>query len=536
MKTINLIACTFIYIYTLGAGNLAAPLSASQPNSNTYWVDNANPLANDGNPGSEALPWKSIGHAASIAVAGDTVNVKAGTYPERVHPAHSGSAGARITFQAFPRRTVTMWGFYTHGSDYLTISGFNITTDPSLDGWTDQDGVFIYSNDVQVLDNYFYNLRGSGITGYWHDPYPYRANLAHNQIYHSQMGIVITGYDWVVEYNEVSRLYNYSSPDGDSDYSRFFGDNHIIRWNHFHGSLDSEIGTAHVDCFQTFDNNGEFGHNVVFDGNLCSEFHQGFMGEAHYYHNIDHITFKNNVFVHGWAWGLCVQDIAYLTAINNTFVDIAYHGIGLGGNSHHGVVKNNIFADIETSYWFEDTSSIDGDFNLIYHAQSPGVPGPHDKIGVDPHFVNPAVDDYHLQPGSPAIDAGLAVSLVTQDFDQVLRPQLGGWDIGAFEFQPNLVLTGTPGDHTIHLTWQVNVSLPASATWQIDYSPGNAVPPSPVTGIANTARDFQISGLTNYTAYALTLTAFDGGSPLVTDSILVTPSDHLVSLPLVFGK
>ncbi len=200
------------------------------------------------------------------------------------------------------------------------------------------------------------------------------------------------------------------------------------------------------------------------------------------------------------------------------------------------MVKNNIFADMETSYWFEDTSSIDGDNNLIYHAQSPGVPGLHDKIGVDPHFVNPAVDDYHLQPGSPAIDAGWATSLVTQDFDQVLRPQLGGWDIGAFEFQPNLVLTGTPGDHTIHLTWQVNISLPASATWQIDYLPGNGSPPSPVTGIANAARDYQLSGLTNYTAYTLTLTAFDGGSPLVTDTIQVTPSNHLVSLPLVFGR
>jgi hypothetical protein len=320
----------------------------------------------------------------------------------------------------------------------------------------------------------------------------------------------------------------------DLDYSRFFGNNHIIRWNHFHGSLPNEIGDAHVDCFQTFDNNGEFVNNVTFEGNLCSEFHQGLMGEAHYYHNISHITFKNNVFVHGWAWGLCVQDIPYLTAVNNTFADIAYHGIGLSGDSHDGVVKNNIFYNIETSYWFQDTSSIDGDYNLIYNAQPPMVIGPHDIFGVDPRFVNPASDDFHLQQDSPAIDAGWATSLVDQDFDRVHRPQMGGWDIGAFEFLPSLVLGGTPGNKTIYLSWQVNTTLPASVTWQIDYTPANGTQPSPVTGIANATRTYILDGLTNYTLYTVTLTALDSGNPLLTDTVQVIPSDHLVWLPVLF--
>ncbi len=149
------------------------------------------------------------------------------------------------------------------------------------------------------------------------------------------------------------------------------------------------------------------------------------MGEGHYYHNISHITFKNNVFVHGWAWGLCVQDIPYLTAINNTFVDIAYHGIGLSGDSHHGTVKNNIFDRMETSYWFEDT-------------------------------------------------------------------------------------------------------------WRIDYSPANGRPPSPVTGIANATRSYVLDGLTNYMLYTVTLTAVDGGSPIITATLQARPSDHLLILPVVF--
>jgi hypothetical protein len=48
-------------------------------------------------------------------------------------------------------------------------------------------------------------------------------------------------------------------------------------------------------------------------------------------------------------------------------------------------------------------------------------------------FVNAAVDDYHLVPGSPAIDAGERLTTVTVDRDGVERPQGGTYDVGAYE-------------------------------------------------------------------------------------------------------
>jgi len=66
------------------------------------------------------------------------------------------------------------------------------------------------------------------------------------------------------------------------------------------------------------------------------------------------------------------------------------------------------------------------------------------KVSVDPAFVDAVHDDYHLQFGSPAIDAGSSPGAPTTDFDGVPRPLdgngdgLAAFDMGAFEF-PRLV-------------------------------------------------------------------------------------------------
>jgi hypothetical protein len=51
----------------------------------------------------------------------------------------------------------------------------------------------------------------------------------------------------------------------------------------------------------------------------------------------------------------------------------------------------------------------------------------------DPQFVNPSANDFRLQSGSPAIDAGVSLAEVGSDFNGVARPQRGAYDIGAFE-------------------------------------------------------------------------------------------------------
>jgi hypothetical protein len=70
----------------------------------------------------------------------------------------------------------------------------------------------------------------------------------------------------------------------------------------------------------------------------------------------------------------------------------------------------------------------------------------------DPLFVSPAfgtTGDYHLQNGSPAIDAGTSTGAPHADLEGRLRPQGDGYDIGAFEFTNLTTTAGGPPLTTI---------------------------------------------------------------------------------------
>jgi uncharacterized repeat protein (TIGR01451 family) len=116
-------------------------------------------------------------------------------------------------------------------------------------------------------------------------------------------------------------------------------------------------------------------------------------------------------------------------------------------------------------------------------------PGPHD-ISADPRFVDPAHDDYHLSPDSPAVDAGTNADAPATDFDDQPRPLDGDsdggaiTDIGADEYcypalqvtklaHPDPVQPGSPLTYTLCVTNTGNVTLTAAIT---DVLPDHVTP------------------------------------------------------------
>jgi len=54
------------------------------------------------------------------------------------------------------------------------------------------------------------------------------------------------------------------------------------------------------------------------------------------------------------------------------------------------------------------------------------------SIMADPLFVDASKDDYHVQPTSPAVDAGTGMGPIS-DLDGTAQPQGRSYDIGAYE-------------------------------------------------------------------------------------------------------
>jgi parallel beta-helix repeat protein len=111
--------------------------------------------------------------------------------------------------------------------------------------------------------------------------------------------------------------------------------------------------------------------------------------------------------------GLCTRYLRSPSTVAMTDTIIVSHTVGITVEAGNTVIVN-------ATLWHANTTNWDG-AGTINHA--------NDHSG-DPTF---APDGYHLQAGSMAIDRGVSAG-VTTDIDGEVRPQGGGFDIGADEF------------------------------------------------------------------------------------------------------
>lgn len=189
--------------------------------------------------------------------------------------------------------------------------------------------------------------------------------------------------------------------------------------------------------------------NVFMDNHSDIQFEGGVSNAAG--NTIANTKIFNNLFIHtGPSIGIAIGDndqgatdnrVAGVSIVNNTIYDLTGGGVGVASSG--GVTGVTIVNTILGNGGMREITPEQVHFSIT---SEPGFAGINGNIAADPKFVNPAQGDFHLQAGSPAIDAGSSDGAPTADLECRSRvddpgtPNTGGgalpyFDIGAYEFK-----------------------------------------------------------------------------------------------------
>lgn len=180
------------------------------------------------------------------------------------------------------------------------------------------------------------------------------------------------------------------------------------------------------------------GSNAVIDSNVIHH-NEAHVAAAVSINLSDNVVMERNLIfsnvASGYIGGVVLNNSNNLDFINNTVVQNSTQDLDRASITYHHcndvVIINNIVSfNDELGIWDNgDNSSVTFDYNDVYGNDAGdfhGIGSGPNGISEDPLFVDLNNDDYHLQEGSPCIDAG--------DPDSPLDPDGTIADMGAFYY------------------------------------------------------------------------------------------------------
>jgi hypothetical protein len=335
----------------------------------------------DSNPGSSTQPFLTVQKGVNVAIAGDTIIVRDGTYGP--NGTNSGSMPVNVYSAGTPSAPITLkaehrWGAVLNcaltchsyvnfggGSAYWILQDFDITGGLSAGVWENST-----THDILVKGNHIHNIGNISTTTTYGIVGAYSGSSASNLTFD---GNVI---------NDIGRTNTYYVNHDQGLYIQ--------------GSVNTKIiNNVFYDMFRGWGVQLSTGPNTVLIANNTFAFANPYRdGQIVFDGNVSNVTIRNNIF---------------------------YQTTGLAVSNAGGTASG---CTIDT--------------NIIYGASSVTD---STCSSSNNRFVNPLLQnasaapyDFHLASGSPAVDTGAVVPAVTTDFDGTARPAGAGYDVGAFEF------------------------------------------------------------------------------------------------------
>lgn len=394
-------------------------------NSATYYVAiNGNDSYTNALAQNTATPWKTIAKVNTVVfVPGDTICFRRGDeWTGQLNISRSGTQAKPILFTAY--------GIGANPSiknpGVVYGAGINITAD-----WI-------------IVENFLlHDVMEAGIN--------LRSGADYNIIRNNEatkvgIGVAISGKHNLITHNYAHDLVMVvNDPGGDNDFGAvgiwLYASNNEVSYNKMLNciapSYDYVTDGGMVEYYGDVDSSYVH-HNW---GEHCNgAFEVGGNGQTLTDNIVAYNVSINNIvsggFHNGGAFSVFFKNFR---VENNVFVDTSAQAytIGFWGGTPKAtefVYRNNIFY-VPKCQAVSNAAGFTHQNNLYYLGGKTNVgltPGTGDKIG-DPLFVNLINKNYHLQPGSPAIDAGANLNY-SIDYDGNPVPVGPAPDMGAFEY------------------------------------------------------------------------------------------------------
>lgn len=371
----------------------------------TYYVSLS---GSDSNPGTVSQPFKTFARAVQPLRPGDTLYIRAGLWTQQLDLQANnttGTSGNYIKIAGYPGEKVTIRYAEPVVGGYGPIKARGTR------------GYLIFENFVLDGSNVA-NATGLKILNGNHH-FTFRNLEIKNFKYH---GLFIGGGNDVQVINcSIHDQISVSGQSGERWYGIYFGhgSNGLLQGNKFYNNPG---GGLHL--YPGPISNLEVRGNAIYNNNKLASSSVGgiiLMGSSSSIISntriFNNLVYKNGTASSGPASGIRLGNYTSGTKIwNNTVYGNKGYGLQIAGSNT--VVQNNI------SYGNSSGNYTNGGSNTTYT----------NNLTTDPAFVDASASNFNLKSSSPAINKGIILSTVPNDYRNYPRPRYASHDIGGYEY------------------------------------------------------------------------------------------------------